>query len=156
MGNYLWVRTIIRYDTIRKAISVNPPPHLLTLVLFICGIWEDHQSRWLCLENVPLLLFGPKKESSSFNRTHCFLMVGYRDKREEGHTWARRRHVSIHQLPAQNVLIYASALRGSEGRKRTLRPPLASGTSSNHFIQIGLVPYPSPINGIYLLFEKSR
>lgn len=104
----------------------------------------------------PTALWTPKKDSSSFNRTHCFLMVGNRDKREEGHTWALSRYVSIHQLPAQDVLICAFALRGSEGRKRILRPPLASGTSSNHFIQIGLVPYPSPINGIYLLFEKSR
>lgn len=153
--NYLWVRNVIRDDTIRKAISENPPPHLLTLDLFICGIWEDHQSRWLCLQNVPLLLFGPKKESSSFNRSHCFLMVGNRDKRDGGHTWAQSRHASIHQLAAQNVLISAFTLRGREGRKGTLRLPLASGTSSNHFIQIGLVLYPSPINGIYLLSEKA-
>lgn len=141
-----------------KAISANPPPHLLTLVLFIWGIYgrtiraDDYaygMSPYCSTD-------PPKKESSPFNRIHCFLMVGNRDKGEGGHTWAQCRHVSIHQLPAQNVLISAVALRGSEGRKRALRPPLASGTSSNHFIQIGLVPYPSPINGIYLLFEKSR
>lgn len=155
MGNYLWVTNIIRYDTIRKPISVNPPPHLLTLVLFICGIWEDHQSRWLCLQNVPLLLCRTQKVSSSFNRTHCFLMMGNRDKRDEGHTKAQCRHVSIYQLPAQNVLMSAIIFTGSEGRKCTLWPPSTSSTSSNHLLQIGLVSYPSSINGIYLLFEKS-
>lgn len=107
MENYLWVTTIIRDDIIRKVISVNPPPHLFTFVLFICRIWEDHQSRWLCLQNVPLLVFTPQKEPSSFNRTHCFLMIGNRDKREEEHTLAQCRHVSIHQLPAKYVLISA-------------------------------------------------
>lgn len=107
MENYLWVRTIIRDDTIRKVISVNPPPHLFPFVLFICRVWEDHQSRWLCLQNVPLLIFTPQKEPSPFNRTHCYLMIGNRDKRKEEHTLAQCRHVNIHQLPAKYVLISA-------------------------------------------------
>lgn len=108
VGNYLWVRNIIRYDTIRKPISVNPPPHLLTLVLFICGIWEDHQSRWLCLQNVSLLLCRTQKVSSSFNRTHCFLMVGNRDKKGEGHTWAqcRREHLSATSTECPHVCLH--------------------------------------------------
>ena len=86
-----------------KAISANPPPHLLALVLFICGIYgttiraDDYAYEMspYCSTDPP----PPKKKSHlSLIETHCFLMVGNRDKGEGGHTWAQCRHVGIHQL----------------------------------------------------------
>ena len=103
VGNYLWVRTIIRHDTISKShFCESATTSARISPLHLRDIWDDHQSRWLCLRNVPLLLYGPppqkKKSHLSLIETHCFLMVGNRDKGEGGHTWAQCRHVGIHQL----------------------------------------------------------
>lgn len=75
LGNYLWVKTIIRYDTIRKAISSTTSacislPHWRNM-----RIPSEHM---IMLTKCPLLLFRPQNYLSSFNRTHCFLMGGSR------------------------------------------------------------------------------
>lgn len=84
-------------------------------------------------------------------------MLGNRDKRGEAHTWAQRRHASIRHLLALDVFMSAFAPEEEVKVGSTLlHLPLANSTSGNQFIQSGLVPYLSPINGIYLLFEKSQ
>lgn len=75
LGNYLWVKTIIRYDTIKKAISSTTSACISLPRLRNMRIPPEQM---IMLTKCSQLLFGPQNYLSSFNRTHCFLMEGNR------------------------------------------------------------------------------
>lgn len=108
-GN-LWVKTIIRRDTIKKAISSTTSA---CISLSHRRNTRIPSEQMIMLTGCPLLLFRPKKYLSSFNQTHCFLTGGNRVVGGEG--VGQTRQVIIHQLAAENDL-------RQEARSR---PPLA-------------------------------
>lgn len=97
LGNYLWVKTIIRYDTIRKAISSTT-----SACISLPHLWNMRTIRADAYANK----MPPATQNylSSFNRTHCFLMGGNRAGGGPLRSRSQTRQVIIHQLPAENDL----------------------------------------------------
>lgn len=124
LGNYLWVKTIITYDTIKKAISSTTSACISLSHLRKSRIPLEQM---IMLTKCPLLLFRLQNYLSSFNQTHCFLMGGHRALEWGGggghswsHSWSQTRQVIIHQPAAENDL----------RQEAHSRPPLALPASA--------------------------